>query len=61
MRPWSRPFARVAVALAWVMLVAAVINLTVNTARVSSWLPLILMAPWFLYLGMRSLRCHNKR
>ena len=42
------------------MLVVAVINLAVNTDRVSSWLPLIVLAPWFLYLGMWSLRSHKR-
>lgn len=56
MRPWPAPFARLAVIFTSLMLLLAVFNVFANTDSVGSWLPLFVMMPWLLYLGVWSLR-----
>jgi uncharacterized protein YhhL (DUF1145 family) len=55
-------------ALAWLVTIAAalmlalgLLDLVINTGRIGSWLPLIVLMPWSLYLGVWSLRNQSKR
>jgi hypothetical protein len=43
------------------MLALGLLNLIINTGRIGSWLPLVVMMPWSLYLGVWSLRNQDKR
>lgn len=43
------------------MLLLAALNVVVNTDRVASWLPLLVLMPWSLYFGIWSLRNQNRR
>lgn len=61
MRPWSKPFARVAVLTASLFLLLALVNLVINTRQLGTWLPLVVLMPWMLYMGVRSLRNQNVR
>lgn len=61
MKPWPRPFAWVAVIAASLVLALAITNLIYNTRLVGSWLPLLIMMPWSLYLGIWSLRNQDRR
>lgn len=61
MRPWSKPFAIVAVSLSAAMVLLVVVNLALSPGDVGSWLPLVVMAPWFMGLGIWSLRNQNRR
>lgn len=55
-------------ALAWfvasavvLLLALGLLNLIINTGRIGSWLPLVVIMPWSLYLGVWSLRNQDKR
>lgn len=55
-------------ALAWFIAVAAalmlalgLLNLVINTGMIGSWLPLIILMPWSLCLGVWSLRNQERR
>lgn len=61
MKPWPRPFAWLAVVAAALMLALGLLNLLLNTRMVGSWLPLVVLMPWSLYLGTLSLRKKDKR
>lgn len=61
MKPWPRPFAWFAVVAAALMLALGLLNLLLNTRMVGSWLPLVVLMPWSLYLGTWSLRNQDKR
>ncbi len=61
MRPWSRPYARLLVVTSSIFLLLALINLVINTQRVSTWLPLIVMMPALLYFSIYSLRNQSRR
>jgi uncharacterized integral membrane protein len=55
-KPWPRWFAWLALIVASLSLVLALVNLVINTERVGSWLPLLVLMPWPLILALRSLR-----
>ncbi|MBF4606668.1 hypothetical protein [Curtobacterium sp. VKM Ac-1393] len=56
-----RLFAWLAVVAAALMLALGLLNLLLNTRMVGSWLPLVVLMPWSLYLGIWSLRNQDKR
>lgn len=56
MKPWSRQFAWFALVTAVLMILLGLFNLVANTARIGSWLPLLLIMPWVLYVAIWSLR-----
>ena len=56
MPTWSRPFAWFMVIAASLMLALGLLNLFVNTEKPGSWLGLLVLMPWPLYLGVRSLQ-----
>ncbi|TCU42308.1 hypothetical protein EDF33_1157 [Curtobacterium sp. PhB146] len=43
------------------MLALGLLDLVINTGRIGSWLPLIVLMPWSLCLGVWSLRNQSKR
>lgn len=43
------------------MLLLAALNAVVNTDRIASWLPLLVLMPWSLYFGIWSLRNQDRR
>ncbi|MBP1240175.1 hypothetical protein ABID92_001873 [Frigoribacterium sp. PvP120] len=59
-KPWPRWFAWSALVVASHSLVLALVNLAINTERVGSWLPLLVLMPWPLILELRSLRRPDK-
>jgi len=59
-QPWSLQFARFAVATAGLLLLLAIVNIFVNTERIGSWLPLLILMPMPLYIGIWSLRNQAK-
>lgn len=60
-RPLPRALAWLVTIAATLMLALALESLALNTARIGSWLPLIVFMPWALYLGVWSLRNQGKR
>ncbi|RPE74727.1 hypothetical protein EDF28_3786 [Curtobacterium sp. PhB137] len=61
MKPWPRAFAWFVAIAAVLMLALGLLNLVINTGMIGSWLPLIVLMPWSLYLGVWSLRNQDKR
>ena len=61
MRPLPRALAIALVICASLMLALGLLNLVINTHRPGSWLPLILIMPWSLYVGIWSLRHQHER
>lgn len=60
MKPWPRAFAWFVAIAAVLMLALGLLNLVINTGMIGSWLPLIVLTPWSLYLGVWSLRNQDK-
>lgn len=58
---WSRPFAWFATIAASLMLALGLLNLFINTDEPGTWLGLLVLMPWPLYLGVRSLRRTDDR
>jgi hypothetical protein len=56
MKPWPRWFAWLAVVVSSLALLLALVNLVINTERIGSWLPLLVLMPWTLFYAIRSLR-----
>lgn len=61
MKPWPRAFAWFVAIAAALMLALGLLDLVINTGMIGSWLPLIVLMPWSLYLGVWSLRNQDKR
>lgn len=61
MKPGPRAFAWLAVVAAALMIALGLLNLVLNTRMVGSWLPLVVLMPWSLYLGIWSLRNQDTR
>ncbi|OII34747.1 hypothetical protein BIU98_01915 [Curtobacterium sp. MMLR14_010] len=56
LRKYPRPFAWFIVIAASLLLALGLLNLVINTTGPGSWLLLIVLMPWPLYAGLRSLR-----
>jgi hypothetical protein len=52
---YPRPFAWFMVIAASLLLALGLLNLVINTTKPGSWLLLIVLMPWPLYAGLRSL------
>lgn len=61
MKPWPPAFAWMTVVVAVISIALGLLNLVVNTMMVGSWLPIIVLMPWPLYLAIWSLRNQEKR
>jgi hypothetical protein len=55
-RAWPKGLVWTVVIAAGLLLVLALVNLVVNTAHIGTWLPLLLLTPFSLAWGLRSLR-----
>lgn len=55
-RAWGKGFAWTAVIAASLLLALALVNLVINTERIGTWLPLLILMPFSLVWGLRSLR-----
>ncbi|PZE65502.1 MULTISPECIES: hypothetical protein [unclassified Curtobacterium] len=53
---YPRPFAWFMVIAASLLLALGLLNLIINTTRPGSWLLLMVLMPWPLYAGLKSLR-----
>ncbi|MBF4588726.1 hypothetical protein [Curtobacterium sp. VKM Ac-1395] len=60
-RPLPRALAWLVTIAAALMLALGLLDLVINTGRIGSWLPLIVLMPWSLCLGVWSLRNQSKR
>ncbi|WP_152191246.1 hypothetical protein [Georgenia satyanarayanai] len=60
MKPWSRQFAWFALITAALAILLGLFNMAANTAHLGSWLPLLLLMPWPLYLAIWSLRARSQ-
>ena len=61
MKPLPRALAWFVAVTALLMLALGLLNAVINTRMVGSWLPLVVLMPWSLYLGIWSLRNQDKR
>jgi len=61
MKPLPRALAWFVTIAAALMLALGLLNLFINTVRIGSWLPLVILMPWSLYLGVWSFRNQDKR
>lgn len=58
---YSRPFACFMVIAAALLLALGLLNLVINSSEPGTWLLLIVLMPWPLYAGVRSLRDGDDR
>ncbi|TCL72482.1 MULTISPECIES: hypothetical protein [unclassified Curtobacterium] len=58
--PWPEPFAWFAVVTASVLLLLALVNLVLNSSHIGSSLPLLVLMPFSLVFGIRSLRASRR-